>query len=90
MEIIIPISEEEKEKTIKAIKQLNSIGHLKFMSQAMIANSSGIKATKIRSILTELIKEEKITQYAITQNAHLQRYYYIVNEANPEASSAAN
>ena len=84
MEIQITISETEKEKTIKAIKQLNSIGHLQYMSQAMIANSSGIKATKIRSILTELISEERITQYVVTQNKSLQRYYYIVNEAQPE------
>lgn len=89
MEIIIPISEEEKTKTIAAIKQLNSIGHLKYMSQAMIANSAGIKATKIRAILTELINEGKVIQYAITQNTHLQRYYYVVVEPNSDASSIA-
>lgn len=84
MEIQIPVSEQEKEQVISAIKRLNAIGHLQHMSQAMIANSTGIKATKIRVILAELIKEEQITQYVVTQNKSLQRYYYVINDTQPE------
>lgn len=84
MEIQIPVSDKEKKQVIDAIKKLNAIGHLQYMSQAMIANSTGIKATKIRVVLAELIKEEQITQYVVTQNKSLQRYYYIVNGPQPE------
>jgi transcription initiation factor IIE alpha subunit len=88
MEIQIPVSDQEKKQVINAIKRLNAIGHLQHMSQAMIANSTGIKATKIRVILAELIKEERITQYVVTQNKSLQRYYYIINDTQPETKEA--
>ena len=50
------------------------------MSQSMIANSADIKATKVRSVLQELVDEKRIIQYAVTSNRHLQRYYYVVNK----------
>lgn len=80
MEIIIPVSDEEKSLVKEAIKELNKIGHLKNMSQTMIANTSGIKSTKIRHILQELVDSKEITQYIANDNIRLKRYYYVVNE----------
>lgn len=80
MAVVIPVSDEEKIKTLNAIKELNAIPHLKYMSQAMIAKSAKLKATKVRAVLVELIEEERIVQYVLTKNAHLQRYYYVVND----------
>lgn len=80
MQITIPVHEEEKLAVIESIKQLNDVRHLKYMSQAMIANGAGIKATKVRAVLMALIEEGRITQYAATDNPKLQRFYYVVNE----------
>jgi transcription initiation factor IIE alpha subunit len=80
LEIVIQISAEEKDAVVKAIEELNGLGHLKYMSQSMIANSADIKATKVRSVLQELVDEKRIIQYAVTSNRHLQRYYYVVNK----------
>ena len=79
-EFEIKVSQEEKEAVITAIKQLVAIPHIKKMSQAMIADTACIKATKIRAILQELIDEGKINQYAATDNPKLQRYLYTVND----------
>jgi ribosomal protein S25 len=84
LEIKIPIHDHEKQAVLDAIKQLNSIPHLRYMSQAMIANSAGIKATKTRAVLATLIEEGRITQYAATDNPKLQRFYYVINEAKEE------
>lgn len=88
MEITIPVTEEEKIEVINSIKLLNGIRHIKYMSQAMIANGTSIKATKVRAILAELINEKRITQYAATTNKKLQRYYYIINEQPLEAEKS--
>lgn len=94
MEIQIKISDAEKQSVINAIAALNKVPHLKYMTQEMLSLEAGIKATKIRAILVELIKERKITQYAATENKNLKRYYYVIEPANkdtkltlPQASS---
>lgn len=86
MEIIIEITEEEKETVLTVIHELNELQHVKYMSQAMIANAAKIKATKVRHILTALIAENRITQYAATENKRLQRFYYTIN-AVPQSDS---
>jgi transcription initiation factor IIE alpha subunit len=83
-EIIITVSQEEKDAVVAAIQQLSVIPHIKKMSQAMIAETAGIKATKIRAVLQELIDEKKVSQYAATDNPKLQRYFYTVNEPASE------
>lgn len=79
MEINIPVSEEEKLKVIEAITILNKMANIKYMSQAMIAEVAQIKATKVRAILVDLVKEERITQLQATENPRIQRFYYTVN-----------
>lgn len=79
----IEVSDEEKALVIAAIKTLNDIPHIRYMSQSMIASAAGIKATKVRAVLAELIKEDAIIQYAATENKKLQRYYYTI-EPIPE------
>lgn len=81
MEITIPVSEDERVDTLEAILKLNAVQHLKSMSQAIIAETANIKATKIRVILTDLIKKELIVQYQVSQNKHIQRYYYVLTDA---------
>lgn len=81
MEITIPVSEDERAATLDAILKLNEIQHLRSMSQAMISETANIKATKIRVILTDLIKRNLITQYQVSDNKHIQRYYYTLTDA---------
>lgn len=81
MEIIIDISQEEKVETLKAIRKLNEVPHLKNMSQALIAETANIKPTKVRLILAHLIDIELVIQYRTSQNKHIQRYYYVVTQA---------
>lgn len=79
--IKITVSEDELVALAKAIKELNSIQHLRYMSRAMLANTSGIKDTKVRAVLQELLDKQLATQYAATQNPKLQRYYYVLTDA---------
>lgn len=80
-EINIQVSEKEMLCVIKAITELNNIAHIRNMSQSMIANTAAIKATKVRAVLIELISKKYITQYQVSENPRLQRYYYVVEEA---------
>ena len=84
MELVIPVTLEEKEAVINAISELNKISHVKAMSQAAIATLADIKPTKVRLVLMELLEEKRIAQYQTTENRHLQRYYYVVNELEAE------
>ena len=90
MDFILKITEEEKQIVIAAIKELNALQHVKTMSQAMIANSAGMKVTKVRNVLQELVDEGAVTQYAATENPKLQRYYYCVKavEHTPDQGCA--
>ena len=81
MEISIQATAAEKHATLTAIKQLNEIRHIKYMSQKMIADTAFIKATKIRIILMDLIAAKLITQYQVSDNKRLQRYYYVLTDA---------
>ena len=82
MEIIIDVSEEERQAVIMAIRELNRLSHIKYMSQAMIASLAHIKPTKVRHVLVALIAEKRICQYAATTNPRLQRFYYSVNSSH--------
>ncbi len=81
MDMEIKATDNEKLAVLRAIKELNEIQHLKYMSQAMLATHSGLKPTKVRIVLTDLIEEGKITQYSTTENKRLQRFYYVINES---------
>lgn len=80
MEIKIKATDDEKQQVVRAICTLNEIGHIKVMSQTMIAETAEIKATKVRIILTDLLEEESIIQYQVSDNKKLQRYYYTITD----------
>lgn len=78
MELAITVHEEEKQAVINAITSITAIKHKTYMSQADIANCSGIKATKVRHVLAALLEEGRIVRYTVTQNPKLQRSFYVV------------
>lgn len=81
MQITIPVSKTEKIATLNAIADLNKLRHIKYMSQAMIAEGANLKPTKVRLVLQALIDEGLILQYQVSQNKRLQRYYYVLTDA---------
>lgn len=84
MEIVIPVSAEERVATLQAIEQLNNIRHLKYMSVGMISETCGIKQTKLRAVLEDLQANGYIEKYQATENPKIQRYYYVVTSAGRE------
>ena len=76
-EITFDVSQEEKDSVLAAIDTLNSIEHLKYMSQAMLAKEANVKPTKMRIILMALLADGLITQYMVS-TSKVKRYYYTV------------
>lgn len=72
---------EEHVQLAQAITKLNAIEHISYMSRNMLAETSGIKGTKVRVVLQDMIDNGEVTQYAVTTNPKLQRYYYVLTEA---------
>lgn len=79
-EITIRISDTEMAAMAGAISQLNDIPHLRYMSRSMLSTASGIKESKVRAALQEMIDKGYVTQYAVTANLKRQRYYYVLTE----------
>lgn len=84
VEFIIHATEDEQLAVLRAIISLNEIQHLRYMSRSMIASASGVKDSKVRVALQDLIDRGYITQYVVTTNLRRQRYYY-----TPTASGIA-
>jgi len=87
MELKIESTAEEQKAVLDAISQLNDLRNVKYMSQAMIAATAGIKVTKVRVVLMDLIAAKKITQYAATTNPARQRFYYVINQDPGDANT---
>jgi uncharacterized protein YlbG (UPF0298 family) len=86
----ISVTEEEKMTVLIAIRELDKIGHLRYMSQAMVAVASSLKATKVRIVLQCLLDEKRIKQYDVSNGSKLRRYYYTIAEQAVEAEQALN
>lgn len=80
MDVAIISTAEEKEAVLNAIVDLNAIQHLRYMSQAMIAESSGVKETKVRAVLADLLAEQAITQIKLPGSRQVPRYYYVITD----------
>lgn len=76
----IPVSVDERKAVAEAVLKLNEVQHLRYMSRSMIANSSGIKDSKVRAVLQEMINLGELKQYPVTENKKLQRFYYVLTE----------
>lgn len=90
VQIIVKVNDEERIKVLQAITALNDISHVKHMSQTMISTAAGIKPTKVRAVLVELVNEELIVQYNASDNARIARYYYAVTDAGKELMNGQN
>lgn len=86
-EITIRISDEEVVAMARAITLLNEIQHLRYMSRSMLSAASGIKDSKVRATLQEMVDRGYIEQYAVTTNLKRQRYYYVLTDVGKELLS---
>lgn len=75
MEINIKANAEEKEQVLTAIVELTKVKHIRYHSHTMLANHTGIKATKIRAVLIDLLNEGKIEAYKVNET-RVARYFY--------------
>ncbi len=80
MEITIKVHDSERIDCLKALQQLNDLPHVRFMSHAVIAETSGIKPTKLRAVLADVVEQGLAERYQATENPSLQRYYYTITE----------
>ena len=83
-EITIRISDEEVVAMARAITLLNEIQHLRYMSRSMLSAASGIKDSKVRAALQEMVDKGYIEQYVVTTNLKRQRYYFVLTGAGKE------
>lgn len=77
----IQVSDLERQAVARAVVELNEVQHLRYMSRSMISNSSGIKDTKVRAVLQDMINRGELEQYPVTENRKLQRFYYVLTDA---------
>ena len=80
----LPTTQEEHIQVAKAIVQLTKVPHITFMSRAMLANESGIKDTKLRAVLQDMINNKEIEQYVVSSNPQRQRYFFVLTEKGRE------
>lgn len=81
---VVPVSDEERFVVMQALRDLNEMEHVRFMSLDTIATSAMIKKSKVRHILTDLIEKKFITRYVASENVKLPRYYYVVEAPGME------
>lgn len=78
--IHINSTDEEKKSTLQAINTLVNTTAVKSMSQAMIAETADIKATKMRSVLQDVIDEGYVQQMLANENKKTPRYFYMLTK----------
>jgi len=83
MELNIKATAEEKELVVRSIRKINKVIHIKHMSQAMIAEDSGVKASKVRIALQDLMDDGHIEQIVVSDKA-IKRYYYVLTDKGNE------
>lgn len=88
-EITISVSDKERNRCLQAIDTLNKIPHLRAMSVNTIAETAGIKETKCRAVLCDLIAAGYVTKYCVSDNRKIQRYYYTIEQAGQDLLEAA-
>jgi len=79
MELNIKATAEEKEAVVASIRKINKVIHIKHMSQAMLAEDSGVKPSKVRITLQDLMDDDLIEQIVVSDKA-IRRYYYVITE----------
>ena len=80
-EILISINDTERAKVLAAINGLNCIEHVTYMSLQAIADRAGLKTTKVRHIIENLMTQQLITRYNVSEKQVRPRYYYVLTDA---------
>lgn len=81
MDIQITVTDEERSKVLSTISVLNSREHVLQMPIQSIATMSGLKLSKTRLVLEDLLTKNLITRYNVSEKQVRPRYYYTLSEA---------
>lgn len=71
------VNDVDRVAVMRGIITLTGIGHISYMSRSMLCSQSGVKDTKLRATLQDLVDKEMIKQCRVTQTKR-PRYFYIV------------
>lgn len=83
-QINIPVSDEERTAVAQAIAALLKLEHVSYMSRAMLTETSGIKDTKLRIVLQDMLDHKLIEMHPITDNPKRQRYLFVLTDAGKQ------
>lgn len=89
MEIKIQISDEDRLAVLDAICKLNALEHCKQMPLKSISDVSGLKITKVRHIVEDLLEHKLIKRYNVSDKQVKPRYYYTLSVAATRLLQAA-
>lgn len=78
-EIIIPVSEEEKATIYEALRKINDMEHVQHISYAAFATLTGMKETKVRLVVNDMIANGELQQINVSESK-VPRYYYVAKE----------
>ena len=81
MDIKIEVTAEEQAKILSAISELNSREYVSQMPLQSIADLSGLKLSKTRMVVEDLMVKGLITRYNVSEKQIRPRYYYTLSEA---------
>jgi DNA-binding HxlR family transcriptional regulator len=84
MEFNIKASDEEKQKVVDAVRKLNAMIHVTYMSYSMFEEECQMSQSKIRITLQDLMDDDCLVQIATNGEKKVKRYYYVVTEKGNE------
>lgn len=82
--IVIEVSDAERAAVLKTLIVFNEREHVRQMPLQSIADATGIKVTKVRHVMEDLMRRELITRYNVSDRPVRPRYYYVLTEAARE------
>lgn len=78
MEILV--NDEERVKVLHAVTELNKMEHVSYMSLQMLADTTQLKVTKVRLIVDDLVGQQLLTKYNVSDKQVRPRYYYVLTD----------
>lgn len=88
MEILV--NDEERVKVLHAVTELNKMEHVSYMSLQMLADVVQLKVTKVRLIVDDLVGQQLLTKYNVSEKQVRPRYYYVLTETGSTFLAAAD
>lgn len=79
-EIVIPVTDEEKQKIYEALEKINDMEHVSSISYATFATLTGMKETKVRLVVADMVNKNELQQINVSEGK-VPRYYYVAERS---------